>query len=530
MKAANIRREEEAVAARGARWIAVAMVSVGLSNYAYALLLTHLLSAAEYSKFAAGQGLILWAMNVATVSVPWVLAQSLARARHPAERRSAIRFAKLTSFGSGLLAGILVGAIASQFASSSTAVVLAVSTLLLFMGTTTTGALQGQGRMSSLAVLYVVENMVKNGTGIFLVLAAGMGETGALAAFGIGALVMIVRSPKTPPGIHGYRRGIISGGYSWPRVALIAGAQGLVSLFIAVDAVTVALLPVSPEAAASYQASATLSRVPLYIAGALATAFFPSLSKSDALAGREIIARALRMYAAVALPVALILATAPGSLLTVVFPAQYGAAMGVLLRYTAITGVAAGGIGLVTSYFQATDDYKCLRWLGGGLVAYVLALLVGWRIEGITGLALGGSIGAVLTLLMMSFRLASGRGWGVFARIALLTPLVSAMVLVLLHRYPYVWLTFACLIGIQSVVGFVRPGARHRRQPGWEGLTFARRKGRRAGWNAAVGGKLAPPPRHRQESTMRTALEVDSHRLAHRESGDLPAAWETFPV
>ena len=59
----------------------MAVVLVGLSNYGYALLLTHLLNVAAYSTFAAGQGLILWASSVATVSVPWVLAQALVRAQ-----------------------------------------------------------------------------------------------------------------------------------------------------------------------------------------------------------------------------------------------------------------------------------------------------------------------------------------------------------------------------------------------------------------------------------------------------------------
>ena len=53
--------------AHGARWITLAFVIVGLLNYGYALLLTRLLDVAAYSRFAAGQGLILWASTVATV-------------------------------------------------------------------------------------------------------------------------------------------------------------------------------------------------------------------------------------------------------------------------------------------------------------------------------------------------------------------------------------------------------------------------------------------------------------------------------
>ena len=99
-------RREETTAARGARWITIAMVVVGLLNYGYALLLTRLLSVTAYSRFAAGQGLILWASTVAIVSVPWVLTQGTARARSNVERGDLIRFAMLASAGSGDVAGL----------------------------------------------------------------------------------------------------------------------------------------------------------------------------------------------------------------------------------------------------------------------------------------------------------------------------------------------------------------------------------------------------------------------------------------
>ena len=111
--------QEESAAAHGARWITAALVIVGLCNYGYALLLTHLLDVAAYSTFAAGQGLIMWASTVAMVSVPWVLAQALARARSAAEQDSALRFAKLASAGSGVIAATVVGTIATGFAARS---------------------------------------------------------------------------------------------------------------------------------------------------------------------------------------------------------------------------------------------------------------------------------------------------------------------------------------------------------------------------------------------------------------------------
>ena len=108
--AARSGAEEITAAARGARWITIAIVVVGLLNYGYALLLTRLLDVAAYSRFAAGQGLILWASTVATVSVPWVLAQALARARSEPERNSAVRFAKLVSVRAAVTAAALVAA------------------------------------------------------------------------------------------------------------------------------------------------------------------------------------------------------------------------------------------------------------------------------------------------------------------------------------------------------------------------------------------------------------------------------------
>ncbi|HJY56844.1 MAG TPA: hypothetical protein VJ418_10715, partial [Streptosporangiaceae bacterium] len=191
-------RPDETAVAHGARWITLAFVIVGLLNYGYALVLTRLLDVAEYSRFAAGQGLILWASTVATVCVPWVLAQGLARARSEPERHSVTRFAKLVSVASGVSAAALVGVIALRFAAPAAVLALAISTFVIFLGTTTTGWLQGTERMRSLAVLYVAENVVKNGAGVLLVVVARLGDTGALAAFGIGGLVMLARWPRTP--------------------------------------------------------------------------------------------------------------------------------------------------------------------------------------------------------------------------------------------------------------------------------------------------------------------------------------------
>jgi O-antigen/teichoic acid export membrane protein len=455
--------DDEPSAAHGALWITLGTVSIGLSNYGYSLVLTHLLTVTEYSVFSAGQSLILWATNIATVSVPWVLAQALARARTEGERNSAIRFAKLLSAGTGLVAGVIAGGIATWVSGPEIAVVVAVSTFAIFLGTTTTGWLQGDEHMRSLSLLYLAENALKNVVGLLLVTVAGLKGIGALAGFGFGALAMLVRWPRT-------RR---DGKQSWREVVnkellrhamATAGAQGLVSLFIAVDVVLVALLPGNRALAASYQASTTLTRIPLYIAGAIATAYFPSLSRQAK--NGVIAAQAVRLYAATGLPLMAILATIPNFFVARLFPSQYGDVT-LMLKYTAVTGMAAGGISLVTTFFQAANEYSCLRWLSVGLAGYVAAILAGWRIDGVVGLAAGGALGSTLALLIIGYRLVRSRGLVVLAWVRLIEPAIAGAALVLTRSYWLVWIVIAFVFGLRAAIHFLRPGSRDEKLPRW---------------------------------------------------------------
>ena len=459
---------DESAAVRGARWVTGAMLVVGMLNYGYSLSLTRLLDVAAYSRFAAGQGLILWASTMAIVTIPWVLAQAMTRARCAADRDTAIRFARVAGVAAGLVVATVVGVVGMRVAGTPSALVLAAGTFVIFLGTTTTGWFQGQQRMRKLSALYVGENVVKNLAGLLLVVVGGLRETGALAAFGIGGLVLLAWSPR-------------GAGWPWPsalanrdllrRALGIAGLQGLVSLLAAMDVVLVAVLPIGRAAVASYQASAAVSRVPLFVAGAVGMAFFPALSKRAT--GGALAARAVRMYAAVALPLTAVLATTPAAVLAAVFPAQYGA-MAALLRFTAVTGLAAGGVGVVTAFFQAADDYSCLPWLGAGVVGYFGALLAGWRIGGITGLAAGAAVGAVVMLTLMGYRLVRREGRALVTRIPIAEPVAVAGILVLLRPHPLLWLTAAALAGLRAGLRFLRPATL--RLPGRHRATKCRAK------------------------------------------------------
>ncbi len=451
------RREESAVAL-GARWITGAFLVIGVLNYAYGLTQTRLLDVRAYSAFAAGQSLIMWASAVASVSIPWVLVQGVARARSRAEQDNAVRFAMLASVGSGTVAAVIVGVIALRFARPATALVIALATMVIFLSMVTTGYLQGRQQMRTLSFLYVGENLVKNAAGLLLVLAAGLREAGALAAFAIGGIVMLTRWPPAPHGAARHWLAAAADRGLWQRIGRITLTEGMVSLFAVADVVLVAVLPgVSHDSAASYQASVTLSRVPLYLAGAILTAFFPALSRRAA--GSPIAARAVQMYAAAALPVAIVLATMPPAVLAALFPVQYGA-MATLLRFTAVTGLAAGGIILITAFFQAADDYSCLPWLAVGLTGYIAALLAGWRLGGIVGLAAGSAAGALVTLALLQYRLARRGGRVTLTRIPLAEAIVTAGLLVLVRPYPVAWLALAVLAGLRTGLRFCRSGPR----------------------------------------------------------------------
>ncbi|MGW7200630.1 lipopolysaccharide biosynthesis protein [Streptomyces chryseus] len=467
-------RTDVVKAVHGARWFTAAALMVGAVNYGYALLLTRLLDVGSYARFAAGQGLLLSAATVATVTVPWVLAQALARARSDAERGDAGRFAIITSIGGGLVVGSVVAAVATQFAGPATTTALALSTLLIYVTTVTAGWLQGEERMRTLSLLHVGEVVLKMAAGVFLVVALGLSDTGALAAFGIGALPLLLWWPSLPRGSGRPWRSASANRDLWRRAAGIACLQGLVALMAAIDVVLVTVLPADRSAAASYQASVTLSRVPLFVAGAVSMAFFPALSRRSA--GSALSASALRMFVIGSVPLAAMLATVPGPVLTTVFPSDYSM-MRSLLIFTAVTGFAIGSINLIVTFSQAADDYACARWQVVGLVVFTSAVLTGWRIDGVRGIAIGGALGSVGALGLLLLRLVRRQGTGFLRRMPLLEPLLLAGVLALLHPFPVVWLIAATIIGIRAVERFLR-------RPGTPDPSEAPR-----------GGTPPPPPR-----------------------------------
>jgi hypothetical protein len=161
------------------------------------------------------------------------------------------------------------------------------------------------------------------------------------------------------------------------------------------------------------------------------------------------------MYVISSLPLTAALATVPAPLLTGVFPAGYGM-MSTLLGFTAVTGFTLGAINLIVTFSQAEDDYACARRQFVGLAGYALALLVGWKADGVRGIAMGGAAGAVCALALLLHRLVRRQGTALLTRLPLTEPLLLAALLVVLHPYPQAWLIAATAVGARAVQRFLR--------------------------------------------------------------------------
>jgi len=449
-----------AALARGARWLTAGTLVVGVVNYAYAFLLTRLLSPSSYAEFAAGQALLLTAGTVAAVSVPWVLAQELAqRAGEGEQRRRAVWFATLTNLAQGAVLGAASGLLTTTFAGPAAAVAVAVGTLLIFLSSTSLGWFQGSQRFRAIAARGVVEVATKAGVGLVLVL-TGAGAASALAGFGAGAAVILLGGTWLMRGDYGRVSGALADRALWQSTRGVAAVQGLVSVLASVDVVLVAVLPVASHAAASYQASMILARVPLFLAGAVAAVAFPMFGAADS-SPSVLLRSGNRLYLVVAVPLALALITAPDAVLAPLFPGTFDQ-VGHLLPFTAVAGLLIGLVELQTTFFQAGGQYRtCVRRQGAGVAVSLVAVPLAWSAWGVTGIAVAACLGATVSAALLVQ--AAGRTWpgsrpGSARGYALVVALTA--VLLVLRTQPLLWLLAAgVVLAVCAWSVFLRPTA-----------------------------------------------------------------------
>ena len=165
---------------------------VAAANYLFALLLTHGLTTEQFTVFAGAQALLVIVGVVGSAGIPWVVAGEIGACGGDLNRRArAIQFGIWASVLLGLVAGVTVCAVSLVFAPPAEAAVVGVTTLVLSVGSTGMGVLQGDGRTTRMAAIFVGEVAMKLVCGTFAVFVLHAGATGALLGLLLGAAVLL---------------------------------------------------------------------------------------------------------------------------------------------------------------------------------------------------------------------------------------------------------------------------------------------------------------------------------------------------
>jgi phosphoheptose isomerase len=450
-----------------------ALGAVSVLNYAYTLLLVWLLPPSDYAVVGSASALLLICGTVSTASMPWVLAREVAVSPEDASRRqAAMTFCGLMTAGEALASGVVVTAIASHYSGNATMAAVFGSVVAIFTAATAVGYLQGLQRFHLIATLRITEVVVKIGTGVVLI-RLGAGAAGAVAGFGLGALVVagagfLVMAPDVRlPTSWRIDRGLAR------HAAGLVSIQGGVAVLVSVDVVTASLALTNRSQLATYQVAQVLTRVPVFIGAALSMVAFPRLTVIRADAAR-VVSHSLALFARITVPVAFTVATIPPVVVGHMIPNRYGD-VGRILAWGAAGGALMGAVNLVTTFFQSVGDYRRpAQILAGGVLAQIGLVLLGLHIAGAVGMAASVAVGGAATCAVLIAR-ARQRWPGCtsgLARQVIMAAVLAAPLIELSHK-PILWAAWL-------VVGGALPAtialSRLRSHPAADGAVRPRRR------------------------------------------------------
>jgi phosphoheptose isomerase/glycosyltransferase involved in cell wall biosynthesis/O-antigen/teichoic acid export membrane protein/polysaccharide pyruvyl transferase WcaK-like protein len=416
-----------------------ALGAVSVLNYAYTLLLVWLLPSSDYAVVGSASALLLICGTVSTASMPWVLAREVAVSPEDASRRqAAVTFCGLMTAGEALASGVVVTAIASHYSGNATMAAIFGSVVAIFTAATAVGYLQGLQRFHLIATLRITEVVVKMVTGAVLV-RLGAGAAGAVAGFGLGALVVagagfLVMAPDVRlPTSWRIDRGLAR------HAAGLVSIQGGVAVLVSVDVVTASLALTDRSQLATYQVAQVLTRVPVFIGAALSMVAFPRLTVSRGDAAR-VVSHSLALFARITVPVAFTVATIPPVVVGHMIPNRYGD-VGRILAWGAAGGALMGAVNLVTTFFQSVGDYRRpAQILAYGVLAQIGVVLLGLHLAGAVGMAASVAVGGAATCVVLIAR--ARRRWpgctSGLARQVIMAAVLAAPLMELSHK-PILW-------------------------------------------------------------------------------------------
>ncbi|MFN2581133.1 MAG: oligosaccharide flippase family protein, partial [Candidatus Dormibacteria bacterium] len=475
---------ERGSAARGSAALALGAIATGGGNYAFSVALAYIVSRDAFGVIGIVQGFLLFAAWFTTAGFPWTVSRRLSATTDPAARAAALRGATVGNLVvATVLAGVLlillfVGALHLGSESATPVIVGALACSVAGINGAARGALQGLLRFRTVALVNVLEVVVKLGVGLSLA-AVGLGPTGA--AFGILA-GLVAASCVSLWALRDLPVARVSGlgGKALVRetAPLFAATAGM-ALITSLDLFGVKVLTpsgVSNSAAALYLAAVTLARVPYFLATALTAAVFAHVvrvrDRRDA-AGLYVRKGVLYIVALLS-PLSLALMALPEPALHLLFPAQYAAAapaLRVAAGGTIFLGVASFLVGALQAMGRdRRPALVVLAAVGVDVIGLAVSVPIGSRAGGVGALIAAASafdvavVLATTALFAMCWRLFR---WRLSFRRTVAFLICAAVFVVLLEVIPHEnrleliadgWLAACVYVVLTRVLRLLSPG------------------------------------------------------------------------
>jgi glycosyltransferase involved in cell wall biosynthesis/O-antigen/teichoic acid export membrane protein len=368
------------ILSRGGWSLVVATIGVSGLNFLFHVLISRLLGPSPYGAFNA----VLNVISVIAVPLGAVqLAVTHAVVSGTGKERISLRrlTVKALLWGTGAMVAVgLASPLIDGFLnlkSPAANLTLAVWIPLAVVAAVLQGALLGELRFAPVAVAsFIGGGALRLATGTLLVW-AGFGLVGAVAATVIGqafttaALLVVARREVFARGLDSLR---ISLRHAVLSIAALAGYTTLAGIDV-----FLARHFLAPFAAGLYAAAATAGHIAMFLPGALVTVAYPRLCS----AGRtgtgvgKILAETVGLVAAIGLAACAALTVMPSVVVDVLFGPKYAAAASVV-GIIGLNSVFLGIIGVLTYFHVARRSAVALySWAGVALTWVLVAVLHG---------------------------------------------------------------------------------------------------------------------------------------------------------
>ena len=384
----------------------ISSIVVGAGNYGFNLALIWLLPTRQFSQVSSASTLLLVVGTASSSMLPWIVARAVSNSTPGSlERRQAVQFSLLAAIVLGLLVGGVMAALAWPYAPKAVCGLLVLTSTALFVSGVAYGYQIGARRFTLVAILSIVEVVVRIGAGVGLVLAGG-GATGAFSGSAIGALMWAGAGLWILRDELGIVRTIPSLGL-FHQLLGVSATQILVTLLSTMDIIVGSLVIGAAGGLAVYQAMLVFARVPTFVSTAVSGVVYPKLAGPESGQSRAI-SEASSLYLILAVVIAASVATLPGSLLGLVVPHRYLHSLRLLLPM-ALAGGAAGQLNVSSTLLQAHLAFRTMVRILSGSVLFVIVIYVAF---GRTIATLAWSAAACMTTVALVIFLETCRRYG----------------------------------------------------------------------------------------------------------------------